>query len=92
MNLIAFQNFMFFPPGIRVGPMDGLANRFLGGPPVDRFALLSVVPGGVFVHTRHSIFTVLLKNFPAGQLTPTGVATASRPESAVATHIHINKL
>src|SRR5580698_9685574 len=35
-----------FPPGFRVGPVDGLANRFPGGPQVNRFALLSAVPGG----------------------------------------------
>jgi hypothetical protein len=82
----------FFPPGFRVGPVDGLANRFPGGPQVDRFALLSAVPGGVFVHTRQSIFELLPhRNF--GRMTDdTRVATAPRPDSAVATHTRKIKL
>jgi hypothetical protein len=72
------------PPGFRVGPVDGLANRFPGGPQVDRFALLSAVPGGVFVHTRQFKLSPH-ENF--GRTSDeTGVATAPRPDSAVVTH------
>jgi hypothetical protein len=54
MNFELFGRFFqFFPPGSRVGSVDGLANRFPGGPQNNRFALLSAAPGGVIVHTRH---------------------------------------